>query len=581
MKNQLKARHRPKIISDLRHLVVSGAEMFGDKTLYEYREDGELRHFTYRDNLEHMNWLGTAFAELGLMGGRVAVIGDTHPHYMTAYFATVNGGGVIIPLDRDLPDTDIADFLNFSEASALVYTESFAKRVPNIRKLAPGVKFYIPINGESNGEDGIYPLGSLLEMGKKLISSGDTRFTSHEIDMDKMCAILFTSGTTGTSKGVMLSQRNLTAATNASCQSMEYDDRNTFVSVLPMHHSYEVTCGHFAIQNLGASIYINDGLKNTLRSFAYYKPNALMLVPLFVETMHKRIWAEIDKKGMRSKVVAAMKLANLLLALGIDVRDKFFRQIRDAFGGNLRSIVCGGAPLDPKLVKDFNTFGITILEGYGITECAPLVAVNSPGKERYYSVGQPVYGCQVKIDPDSGDYVTYENDKTGKRRRPKGAVGEILVKGENVMLGYYRNEEATREAFTPDGWFRTGDVGYMDSDGYIYITGRKKNVIILSNGKNIFPEELEEKLKGVPGIAECVVLGRKNESDEVVVTVVIYPDPEYFAGKTADETLKQLRGSINELNRTLPVYKQIRAVELRDTEFEKTSSRKIKRYLVK
>jgi long-chain acyl-CoA synthetase len=581
LKNQLKAIRKPKIITDLRHLVVSGAEMFGDKTLYEYREDGELHRFTYRDNLDHMNKLGTAFAELGLMGGRVAVIGDTHPHYMTAYFATVNGGGVIIPLDRDLTDDAVAGFLNISEASALVYTASIAPRVPNIRRLAPGVKFYIPIHGGDEDGEGVYPMQSLLSRGKELLDAGDTRFTSHVIDMERMCAILFTSGTTGTSKGVMLSQRNLTAATNASCQSMEYDDRNRFVSVLPMHHSYEVTCGHFAIQNLGASIYINDSLKNTLRSFAYFKPNALMLVPLYVETIYKRIWSEIDKKGMRRKVEFAMKLANLLLALGIDVRDRFFGRITEAFGGNLRSIVCGGAPLSPKLVKDFNTFGIILLEGYGITECAPLVSVNSPGKVRYNSVGQPVYGCQVKIDTEGGDAIIYENDKADKKRRPAGPCGEILVKGENVMLGYYRNEEATREAFTPDGWFRTGDVGYMDSDGYIYITGRKKNVIILSNGKNIFPEELEEKLSHVPGVAECVVLGRKNESGEVVLTAVIYPDPEYFAGKTAEEKSEALRASVTEFNRTLPVYKQIRAVDTRETEFEKTSSRKIKRFLVK
>jgi len=581
LKNQLKARRKPKVITDLRHLVVSGAELFGDKALYEYREHGELLRFSYRDNLEHMNRLGTAFAELGLMGKHIAVVGDTHPHYMTAYFATVNGGGVIVPLDRDLSDYDLADFLNLSEASALVYTESMAKRIPGIRKNAPGVKVFIPIGGADSGADGTYPMAKLLEMGERLLASGDTRFTSHRIDLEKMCALLFTSGTTGTSKGVMLSQRNLTAATNASCQSMEYDDTNTFVSVLPMHHSYEVTCGHLAIQNIGGSIYINDGLKNALRSFLYYKPNALMLVPLFVETMYKRIWAEIDKQGMRGKVKAAMKLSNFLLALGIDVRDKLFSKIKEAFGGNLRSIVCGGAPLDPKLIKDFETFGITVLEGYGITECAPLVAVNSPGKVRLCSVGQPVKGCQVKIDPSGGDYVTYENTKSRKMPRPAGPVGEILVKGDNVMLGYYKNEEATREAFTEDGWFRTGDIGYLDSDGYLYITGRKKNVIILSNGKNIFPEELEEKLSRVPGVGECVVIGRKNEAGETVLTAVIYPDPEHSAGKTKDEIQKSLREAVNELNRTLPIYKQIRAVELRETEFEKTSSRKIKRYLVK
>ncbi len=582
MKRQLIANRKPKIIKDLRDLVVTGAECFGDKTLYEYRENGELRRFSFRDNLEHMNRLGTAFAELGIMGGRVAIIGETHPHYMTAYFATVNGGGVIIPLDRDLGDDDIAGFVRVSEATALVYTESFSRRIDGLHEKLPGVKVFIPITGgDSDRAGNIYPMEELLERGKKLLESGDTRFTSHKIDLEPMCAILFTSGTTGTSKGVMLSQRNLTAATNASCLSMQYDDRNTFVSVLPMHHSYEVTCGHFAIQNLGASIYINDGLKNTMKSFAYFKPNALMLVPLYVETIYKRIWGEINKKGMRRKVELAMKLSDLLLSLGMDMREKFFGQITQAFGGNLRSIVCGGAPLAPKLVKDFYSFGVFLLEGYGITECAPLVAVNSPGKVRYHSVGQPVYGCKVKIDTEGGDTVTYVNDKADRNHRAAGPCGEILVKGENVMLGYYKNEEATRQAFTDDGWFRTGDIGYMDKDGYIYITGRKKNVIILSNGKNIFPEELEEKLSHIPGVGESVVLGRKNESGEVVTTAVIYPDPEYFGDKTSGEKLAALREIITEFNRTLPVYKQIRAVDLRETEFEKTSSRKIKRFLIK
>lgn len=580
MKKQLIASRKPKIIKDLRDLVVTGAECFGDKTLYEYREGGEIRRFSYRDNLDDMNRLGTAFADLGLIGQRIAVIGDTHPHYMTAYFATVNGGGVIIPLDRDLPDNDLADFLRISNANALVYTESQAKRIPIIREKSTEVKYFIPITGTDNG-DGVYPMPQLLERGKTLLDSGDTRFTSYQLEYEQMCAILFTSGTTGTSKGVMLSQHNLTAATNASCQSMQYDDRNTFVSVLPMHHSYEVTCGHFAIQNLGASIYINDGLKNTMRSFAYFKPNALMLVPLYVETIYKRIWGEIDKKGMRRKVETAMKLSNALLALGIDLREKFFGQITEAFGGNLRSIVCGGAPLAPKLVKDFYAFGIFLLEGYGITECSPLVAVNSPGKVRYHSVGQPVWGCEVKIDTEGDRTVTYTNDKADSSRRAAGPCGEILVKGENVMMGYYHNEDATREAFTADGWFRTGDIGYIDKDGYIYITGRKKNVIILSNGKNIFPEELEEKISHIPGVGESVVLGRKNESGEVVPTAVIYPDPEYFADKTNAEKFETLRQSVTEFNRTLPVYKQIRAVDFRETEFEKTSSRKIKRFLIK
>ena len=264
------------------------------------------------------------------------------------------------------------------------------------------------------------------------------------------------------------------------------------------------------------------------------------------------------------KVRGAMKISNALLKLGIDKRDKFFGQITGAFGGELRSIICGGAPIAPEIIKDFNAFGICVLEGYGITECAPLVAVNRPGEERYHSVGRPVPGCEVRIDKTEGE-----------------ETGEILVKGNNVMIGYYKNEEATRDAFTDDGWFRTGDIGYLDSDGYIYITGRKKNVIILSNGKNVFPEEVEGYLYKCDLINECVVIGRENANGEIVITAVVYPEYEKLADKSADEIHDIIKEQINVINRDLPSFKQVREVEIRDVEFEKTTSKKIKRFLVK
>jgi len=566
MPKKLKALHHPEMIKDLRDLVNSNARMYGDKPLYIYKEDGEDKTFTYNDNLREMNALGTAFAELGQMGGRTAVIGDTHPSYMTTYYAAVNGNGVIVPLDKELNEEQLFNFINLSEATAIVYTPSFNGRLaPNADKV-PGVKYFIPIKPDEKelALPKVMSFATLIDLGQKLLDGGDRRFLDVEIDLEKMCSLIFTSGTTGTSKGVMLCQRNLAFSTNASVRSMEFDERNTLCSVLPLNHTYEVTCGHFAASNIGATIAINDSLKNALRNFKHYKPNLLMVVPLFVETIHKRIWAEIDKKGMRGKVKAAMAMSNALLKVGIDVRDKLFRQIVEPFGGELRSFVCGGAPLNPQLIKDFNSFGIFVLEGYGITECSPLVAVNHPGKERAHSVGTPVYGCQVKIDLTEGE-----------------TTGEILVKGDNVMLGYYNNEEATKEVFTDDGWFRTGDIGYMDNDGYVYITGRKKNVIILSNGKNVFPEEIEEYLGTIEDIAECVVLGRKNDQNDIVITVIIYPDYSRFAGKSNDEILASLKEQVNAVNKKLPTFKQVREVELRDTEFEKTTTRKIKRYVVK
>ena len=310
---------------------------------------------------------------------------------------------------------------------------------------------------------------------------------------------------------------------------------------------------------------INDSIKNVLRNFVKYKPNALMLVPLYVETMYKKIWSEIDKKGMKKKVRTAMKISDALLKVGIDMREKFFSQITGALGGNLKIIVVGGAPMRPEIISDFRSFGIYILEGYGITECSPLVAVNRLGSERPHSVGPAVECCQVRIDKQPGE-----------------ETGEIVVKGENVMVGYYNNPEATAAVFTDDGWFKTGDIGYMDKDGYIYITGRKKNVIILSNGKNVFPEEIEDHLSDRSDvIGESVVLGRPNASGETVITAVIYPNPDFSKDKTKEEVEAAVREAVTEVNKSLPVYKQVRDTELRDTEFEKTTTRKIKRFLVR
>lgn len=566
MISKLKAIKKPKMINDLRELVVTNDRDYGDKDLYIYKEDGSEKHFTYKDNLNYMNQLGTAFAKLGLMGKRIAVIGDAHPYYMVSYYAAINGGGVIVPLDKELIIDEIINFINISEVSAVVYTEVFNNKLINYAERMPNVNYFIPIypKSEECNSPKIKPITDLFNLGQQALDNGNRAFLEHKIDIEKMCAIIFTSGTTGTSKGVMLSQRNLAFSTNASCMSMEYDHRNTYVSVLPMHHTYEVTCGHLAISNLGGTVYMNDSLKNALRTFNSFKPNTLMLVPLFVETMYKRIWTEIDKKGMRGKVKTIMKISDFLRKFGIDLRDKLFSQITGALGGNLRSIVCGGAPLNPQLIKDFESFGITILEGYGITECSPLVAVNHPDNVRYNSVGRPVYGCKVRID----------------KVNPEDETGEICVKGENVMLGYYMNEAATKEVFTDDGWFKTGDIGYMDTEGFIYITGRKKNVIILSNGKNIFPEEIEEHLSSCELIKESIVLGRENENGDIVVTSLIHPDYDLLKDKSEAEIYDTIKQNVTNINKKLPVYKQIRKIEIRENEFEKTTSKKIKRYKI-
>ena len=561
-------RQIPKTVTDLLQLVRTGAECFGEKDIYVYQENKQEKHLSYRENYERVLWFGTALCHYDLAGKKIAVVGDTHPSYMTAFFATIASNSTIVPLDKDLNDDALIDFMNIAEVSAVIYTASFNRRLINYADRLPTVKYFIPIidEGEDCAKDNVIAFNELLEIGRMLYEGGNTAFTDIEPDLDHLAAILFTSGTTGTSKGVMLTHRNFVAATNGSDQSMtQFNRKNVFVDCLPMNHSYEITCGQLAIQNLGATMVINDSIKNVLRNFVKYKPNALMLVPLYVETMYKKIWSEIDKKGMKKKVRTAMKISDALLKVGIDMREKFFSQITGALGGNLKIIVVGGAPMRPEIISDFRSFGIYILEGYGITECSPLVAVNRLGSERPHSVGPAVECCQVRIDKQPGE-----------------ETGEIVVKGENVMVGYYNNPEATAAVFTDDGWFKTGDIGYMDKDGYIYITGRKKNVIILSNGKNVFPEEIEEHLSDrADVIGESVVLGRPNASGETVITAVIYPNPDFSKDKTKEEVEAAVREAVTEVNKSLPVYKQVRDTELRDKEFEKTTTRKIKRFLVR
>jgi len=346
------------------------------------------------------------------------------------------------------------------------------------------------------------------------------------------------------------------------------ENHDKIVAVLPAHHTYETTCTFFAAGMLGVQLCQNESLKTVSRNFQFYQPEKMVLVPLFVDTLIKKIWDEIEKKGKTKTVKTAIKLSNALRKIGIDLRRKLFKDILNAFGGKVNAIICGGAPLKPENIKTMDAFGIKIWQGYGITECSPLISVipEDMHMKKAGSVGHPVFQNEVKIT---------DKDENGN--------GEILVRGANVMIGYLDNEEATKEVFTDDGFFKTGDVGYIDKDGYIYITGRKKNIIILSNGKNIYPEEIEEYLAKIEGIKECAVIGRKKENGDDNIAALIFPDMELeiFKGKDIKEAEAKLKEEVEKLNKELPVFKQITEVEVRDVEFEKTTTKKIIRYKLK
>ncbi len=575
IKRKKKDRSRFSAISSLYHSA-SLMSHFGDKVALRYFDSSnKVCDLTYSQLQSQIFGLACGLKASGLGGKRIAVIGETSPDWICTYYATVISGGVIIPMDKELQVEEIAGFLAFAEIDAIVYSESFHDKFASIRETHPCTHTFIPTGQtiESCKQDNIQilPLRDLYATGATASATGSETLSEPE-DSDRMAVMLFTSGTTGSSQCVMLSERNVVAATSSAIATVDFSEEDTTVSVLPIHHTYEL-CITLAELSMGLTVCINDNLRHVLRNFAYFKPTGLILVPLFVNTMYKKIMDEVRKKGMEKKLKTGLKLSKVARKVGIDLSASLFGQITSAFGGNLTKIICGGAALNPEMVEVFGEFGIQICEGYGITECSPLVAVTPYFAPKRGSVGPAVPSCVTRIDV---------GDNTEKNDR--GYVeGEICVKGDNVMLGYYKNPGATAEVFTEDGYFRTGDIGYMDKDGYIYITGRKKFVIVLENGKNVFPEEIEEYLENIPEIAESVVLGRRADDGETInLVAVVFPNKDVFPeGAAQSEIEEAIKDKIASVNKKLVRYKQIKSVEFRDEEFEKTTSKKIKRHLVK
>ena len=557
-------------VRNFKHFYEKLAE-FGDKTLYRYylgRND--VAEMTFAEFSELTGNIAAGLIKNDLGGKRIAIVGETCPEWVSVYIATIASGGVAIPMDKELKISEMCGFLEIAEADAIAVMPGMAKHIDEICESMPKTMRCITVRNDDetlDGKEDILKFEKIAEDGKLALEEG-FEVPDYETT-DRMAIMLFTSGTTGTSKCVMLSEKNAVAAVNSACEAVDFSADDTIVSVLPIHHTYELCC-HIVAINYGVTVCINDSLKNVLRNFAFFKPTGIILVPLFVNTMYKKIWDTAKKSGKDKKLAAAITASKTMRKVGIDMREKLFKEVREAFGGRLNKIICGGAALNPDYVEKFEEFGINIYEGYGITECSPLISVTPYYAPKRGSVGPCVQSCTAKID--------------GTAKNDKGFIeGEICVKGDNVMLGYYKNEKATEEAFDEEGYYRTGDIGYMDGDGYIYITGRKKSVIVLNNGKNVFPEEIEEYLGNVDSIAESVVVGRKkSDSDEVVLTAIVFPAFDKFEKDTPlDDISEKIKADINEMNKKLPSFKQVRNIELRKTEFEKTTSRKIKRYLVK
>lgn len=540
-----------------------------DRVLFTYFDKKRKLHdMTYGEFLVKAKSLAAALTKRGYAGKRIAIIGETSVNWMASYVAILSIGGVAIPLDKELEINVIEDFMQSVDADALVYSSSFNGKFANAMVNHSSLSCFIPMeptDEELALSDKIVEIEALYTEGAAEVESG------YEIpdvaNRDGLAELLFTSGTTGTSKCVMLSQKNVFSVVTSAAATVSFNPDDTIVSLLPIHHTYELAC-MLAAMDYGIHVCINDSITHVLKNLQLFKPTGLVLVPLYVYTFYKKIWTEAKKNGKDKKLKLGITAARSLYTIGIDKRRDIFAEVLNSFGGRLEKIICGGAALNPRMVEFFDTIGISIYEGYGITECAPLTCVVPYYNRKYASVGPAVPCCQIRI------YDGYENDKGFME-------GEIQIKGDNVMLGYYNNPEATAAAFTDDGWFRTGDVGYLDEDEYCFITGRLKTVIVLENGKNVFPEEIEEYLSDIDTIAESAVIGRQN-GNEVSLTALVFPNVTKFPeGATKELMYESILKSINELNKTLPTYKHIKIVELRDTEFEKTTSRKIKRHLLK
>lgn len=549
-------------------------ERHGNKTLFRYYEGKDIQSMTYATFGTQVREAAAAFTAMGLCSEKIAVIGETSPQWVCTYLGALAAGCVIVPMDKELDTEEIRRFIAMVDARAIVYSKSFNEKfIKSISDGDTGIRYFIPITPayDSSFDNKVIAFDQLLTCGRERVERDGYHYPIVR-NREKLAEMLFTSGTTGTSKCVMLCQKNIFAAVNAAVETVCFSADDVVVSVLPIHHTYELMCV-LAEMVYGIEICINDSLRHVMKNFQLFKPTGLVLVPLFINTMYAKIWSEAQKSKKETILKAGLATSKTLMAVGIDARRKIFKSVLDAFGGRLDHIICGGAKLNPDLIAAFEDFGISIFEGCGITECSPLTCVTPYFARKYGSVGPAVPCCRVRID-----------EKTGSGENEEGYVeGEIQIKGDNVMLGYYNNPEANEAAFTTDGWYRTGDIGYMDGDGYVYITGRMKSVIVLENGKNVFPEEIEEYLGKIDTICESVVVGRKApDSDAIILTAVVFPAYDKFPTGASEELIREsIRNSINAMNRRLPGFKQVKAVEYRQTEFEKTTSKKIKRHLVK
>lgn len=545
-------------VKSVKELLEKAVKEVGNQIAFRYKKGKEVIDVTYSEFQNDTLSLGAALEDIKINEDHIAVIGENSYEWLTVYLTVLKSKGILVPVDKELPLKDIIYILNHSDSEVLFYSSRYEKHIEEIRREVPKIKYFISFDKDVDESVKHLSYKKLLEKGKKIVEKG--RFKEPDIDTFKMKVIIYTSGTTGLAKGVMLSEHNMLSVSNYALETSCM--QKSCLSILPYHHTYEAVAGILTELLFHCKICINDSLKSILPNLELFKPEHIYVVPAFAELFYKKIWATAEKEGKANMLKKMIKISNFLCSIGIDLRRKLFSSVLKPFGGNLKEIVCGGAALRPEVGEFFNSIGILFLNGYGITECSPLVSVNTPYLNDPDTVGLPLGCCEIKIIDETDE-----------------GIGEICVKGDNVMLGYYKDEKRTKEAMQ-DGWFKTGDYGKITEKGQLVITGRKKNIIVLENGKNVYPEEIENYILAIPYVQEVIVKPVLNEygmnGNNLCAEVFLNEDKVKEIVKD-ENIMDKLKNDINECMHELPVYKRISDIEIRDKEFEKTTTNKIKR----
>lgn len=564
-----KKQYKPTSYKTVKEIFEESINKYSDKEfiLEKFNPKGEFENISYKQFGEDVIALGTALTnKYNLSGEKIVIIGENTYYWYVSYMTALCGAGIAVPVDKELPPNELENVINRSKATVVIYSTKKKDIIKKVENNLPGVKYFVQMNSDEKLFGREIGIDTIINEGKKLVNSGDDSFMKIKIDPEEFKVLIFTSGTTSAAKGVMICNRNLAENINAISAYVKLAPKDRFFSVLPLHHTYESTIGFLLPMAVGASIAVCQGLKYIVPNLKETKPTALLAVPLLIENLYKKINQSIEKGGKAGLVNSMMHVTNALKTVGIDIKKKVFSEIYENLGGNLKYVVSAAAPIDAKVGKWLQDIGIIFLQGYGLTETAPIAALTPEYDTRVGSAGKAVICDEIKIHAP--------NEK---------GEGEVWIKGKTVMLGYYENEEATKEVMH-DGWFNAGDIGYIE-DGFLYITGRSKNVIVTQNGKNIYPEEIELLLGKVDEIKECMVYGKQMnpEDKELTISVKVIPNYEKIEEKYGkDLTETQIHDiiwdEIKKVNRKLTSYKAIKNLEIKKDEFEKTTTMKIKRF---